>query len=289
MAQTNHKACLICGSEDLLTLDTYHKDHLVKCRSCTFVFSSKKPSDEELKAFYSNYGFEGAPYFSPITAKRYSELLDEFEHRGSKGAIHDAGCGFGFFVEIAQDMGWEASGSELSSRAVAYCKQRNLEVEERADISSGPFQVVTSFEVIEHLYDPKKYLASIKEQLDAGGLLYITTPNFNGLSRFLLKEKYNVINYPEHLCYFTPKTIHRLLSEMGFEKVWMKTDGISIGRIKTSLKPSGEALISAVSEDEKLRSKLENNKLLSLFKTIVNSVLTMFGLGVSLKVLYRKK
>ena len=289
MAPNEHKACLICGSKKLMVLDSYHKDHLVKCRTCSFVFSSKKPSDEELKAFYSNYGFEGAPYFSPITAKRYSELLDEFERRGSKGAIHDAGCGFGFFVETAQKMGWEASGSELSSRAVASCKQRGLKVEERADISSGPFQVVTSFEVIEHLYDPKKYVASIREQLDEGGLLYITTPNFNGLSRFLLKEKYNVINYPEHLCYFTQKTIHQLLSDLGFEKVWVKTDGISLGRIKTSLKPTGEALISEVSADEKLRSRLENNAILNALKKLFNKVLTVLGLGVSLKALYRKK
>ena len=285
----NHKACLVCGSDDLSALNRYRKDHLVKCRSCSFVFSSKKPSDEDLKAFYSNYGFEGDPYFSPITAKRYSELLNEFERLGSKGPIHDAGCGFGFFVETAQSMAWEASGSELSSRAVASCKKRGLNVEERADISSGPFQVVTSFELIEHLYDPKKYVESIKKQLLPGGLLYITTPNFNGLSRYLLKEKYNVINYPEHLCYFTPKTIHQVLSEMGFEKVWLKTDGISVGRIKTSLKPSGEALISEVSADEKLRSRLENNVILYTLKHFVNKALSVLGLGVSLKALYRKK
>ncbi len=253
------------------------------------IFSEIIPSNEELARFYSEYGASGTPYFSPITAKRYKELLKEFEEQTGKGTIHDAGCGFGFFLTTAKAEGWAASGSELSERAVKACKENNLNVTQGEQIEGDNFDVITSFEVIEHLRNPKEYLQMISNSLKDQGLVYITTPNFNGISRYFLGAKYNVINYPEHLCYFTRKTLDRLLREQGFKKIWIKTDGISIGRITTSIGTSNEDLIREASPDEKLRKALESGRLLGVLKTLANKVLSVFGIGVSLKALYRKE
>lgn len=253
------------------------------------VFSVVIPSTDELNTFYSQYGASGTPYFSPITAKRYRELLDEFEDHTGKGRIHDAGCGFGFFLSTAEEEGWDASGSELSERAVNSCLENGLKVTQGESIEGEDYHVITSFEVIEHLRHPQEYLKMISESLKSGGLVYITTPNFNGLSRFLLGANYNVINFPEHLCYFTRKTLDRMLREQGFRKVWVKTDGISIGRIATSIGASNEELIRETSPDEKLRQTLESGKFLGTLKVLVNKVLSVLGIGVSLKALYRKE
>lgn len=253
------------------------------------VFSEVILSTNELNAFYSQYGASGTPYFSPITAKRYRELLDEFEDHKGKGRIHDAGCGFGFFVSIAAEEGWDASGSELSERAVKSCLENGLKVTQGESIGGEDYDVITSFEVIEHVRYPQEYLKMISKSLKPDGLVYITTPNFNGLSRFLLGANYNVINFPEHLCYFTRKTLDQMLQEQGFRKVWIKTDGISIGRIATSIGASDQDLIREASPDEKLRQALESGKLLGALKVLVNKVLSVLGIGVSLKALYRKE
>ena len=69
--------CIMCGSDRLKRMDRYAAAFLCKCRDCGFIFSQKIPSEEELSEYYKNYGQE--EYISPITIKRYNELLDGFE------------------------------------------------------------------------------------------------------------------------------------------------------------------------------------------------------------------
>jgi len=123
--------------------------------------------------------------------------------------------------------------------------------------------------------------------LKKGGLVYITTPNFNAVERFLLKGDYNIIEYPEHLCYYTPKTIDLLLTQTGFKKLKTTTTGISLARIKKSLKRKNNEPVSENINDEKLRENFEKgfNKQI---KNGINFLLTLFGIGNSLKVWYVK-
>jgi hypothetical protein len=126
----------------------------------------------------------------------------------------------------------------------------------------GFFDVVTSIETIEHVNNPSEDVGNMAAVLRARGLLYLTTPNFNSLSRRLLGSSWNIIEYPEHLCYYTPGTITALLRGRGFERVEVRTTGVSLTRWKTSLRLSDEKLIAADSGDEKLRAALEENRAL---------------------------
>ena len=90
-------------------------------------------------------------------------------------------------------------------------------------------------------------------------MFYLTTPNFNCYLRFHLKADYNVIVYPEHLTYYTKRTLKKILREQGFKAVKVLTTGISITRLKTSKKVKSEKLVSKESSDEKLRQKLLKN------------------------------
>ena len=124
--------------------------------------------------------------------------------------------------------------------------------------------------------------------LRTGGLTYITTPNFNAIERYLLKGNYNIIEYPEHLSYYTPKTIHLLLTTCGFKKLQTKTTGISISRIKNSLKKDDKSHESNINNDESLRQSLEYGYKKHI-KSFINWLLTLFGIGNSMKVWYVKK
>ncbi|CAN0503054.1 unnamed protein product, partial [Scytosiphon promiscuus] len=105
---------------------------------------------------------------------------------------------------------------------------------------------------------------------------------------YYLKDDYNVICYPEHLSYYTPKTIKKLFKSAGFKSIKIETTGLSLTRLKTSKKSSNEKFISKESSDEKLRQKFEENKKMALLKRGINSALTLLGTGDALKASFQK-
>ena len=198
----------------------------------------------------------------------------------------------GFFLGEAKKRGWNVYGSEYGSKLVAICKEKGIEMHDGSIQSfntSKEFDIVTSFEVIEHINSPIDEMKQIVKLLRTGGKFYCTTPNFNSILRYYLKSKYNVISYPEHLSYYTSRTIHKLFNDHGLKKKWLKTTGISITRFKTSTGKSTEKMISAKSADEVLRNQIEHNRLLQLGKFFINGCLSFFGKGMTIKALYEKK
>jgi hypothetical protein len=148
--------------------------------------------------------------------------------------------------------------------------------------------VVTAFEVFEHLRDPVQEASELARVLRRGGLLYATTPNFNSLSRRLLGPRWNVIEYPEHLCYFSPKSIERWLSASGFTREQIETTGLSVGRLRRSLGAAHVGGDAQVETDEALRTAIESSPLLSRGKRLVNAALSTAGLGDTLKIRFRR-
>ncbi|MFT7296566.1 MAG: hypothetical protein ACI80P_001330, partial [Flavobacteriales bacterium] len=142
--------------------------------------------------------------------------------------------------------------------------------------------------VIEHINNPIEDVGHIRRMLRKGGLHYITTPSFNALSRYLLKADYNVIGYPEHLSYYTPRSLNYLLNQQGFRKLKCVTEGISISRIQKSRKQGDFKLNSKAAPDEKLRERTESKPFWKLIKRLANWSFRITGTGVTLKGWYVK-
>ncbi len=286
----SHNTCLLCQREQLRKLPGYEKDHLCKCQACGFVFSKVIPTEQELMNHYNGYGRND--YLSPITVKRYEELLEKFEPFRQTNRILDWGCGIGYFLEVAKRKGWDVHGTEFTDDAVRICRDKGIKVYQGAldkvNLPDGYFDIITSFEVIEHIYNPITEIGKLDRLLRHGGLMYHTTPNFNSLLRYYLKGDYNVISYPEHLSYYTPKTISKLFESLGYRKRFIKTTGISLSRFKKSRNKSNEKPISSTSTDEKIRLTVESKWYMQLIKTLVNKILTVLGVGDSIKAMYQK-
>ncbi len=300
----SHSKCPISGSGKLVRLDGYEKHYLVKSLPVNFVFCSRIPTLEELTKHYENYPTDS--YYSPLTRKSYGVLLDGFEKYRKTGNILDVGCGTGLFLEEAAKRGWKVYGTEFSAKNVSICRSRNINMQEgKFDpqwYEKDMFDVVTSFEVIEHINNPVEEITNIHATLRKGGLLYITTPNFNAIERFILKAEYNVIEYPEHLSYYTPKTLDFLLRKSGFAKRRLTTTGISLTRLKASLhgndkagayqEDKGDAVTqktgSTYSADELIRQKAAENPVFGMAKSLTNRILTLAGVGNAIKGWYEK-
>ena len=250
------------------------------------------PTEEELDNHYSTYSYASDRYLSDITIKSYNALLNSFERYRENNRILDVGCGRGWFLEEARKRGWAVYGTEYSKKAIEICESKGIRMKEgkldSTSFDTKEFDVVTSFEVIEHINNPNEELNHINLLLRSGGFFYCTTPNFNSIMRYYLKSDYNIIEYPEHLSYYTKTTLNNAAVRNGFDIVKVLSTGLSITRIKTSKKISSEKLASENSSDELLRQKINKKWYLNLTKHLTNKILTATSLGMTLKGYYVK-
>lgn len=288
IAYPKHIQCLLCGKDHLSPEKKFSASFLARCNSCGFVFTERIPSFEELQKHY--LGYLSISTLSPITELRYNELLDEFEPYRKTNRILDVGCGNGLFLEVAKKRNWEVFGTEFTDENVERCRKKNINIFQ-GDISKNPFDknsfdAVVSFEVIEHINNPHAYSSSIRDLLRHGGMFYFTTPNFNALNKYILGSKWNIVEYPEHLCYFTKRTANKLLSLNGFEKHKILTTGINLNRFYSSMEKGQVHQENNDAPDEALRKKLESKMILKLAKDSLNFVLNILSAGDSLKGYY---
>ena len=287
---SKHNVCPLSGDQSLTLLNNYKDFHLAKCNKSGFVFAQRIPSNEELKANYATYTYYN--YISPITIDRYNELLDQLETYRKTNNIIDVGCGVGHFLLEAKKRGWNVYGTEYMKDAVDKCRNKGITMHEgELDPKNytEEFDAVISFEVIEHVKYPMEEVSRYQSILRKGGVFYFTTPNFDALERRILGPKYNVVVYPEHLSYFTKRSMHYMLDKASFKQVNLLTTGISITRFFGSVNEEIETTISEDNADENMRSKMESNKLMGFAKSIINWVLDFTSTGNSLKGLYVKK
>lgn len=213
------------------------------CDDCGFVHAVPIPTSDELAEFYRAKFYESdrkIDYFEAQAAQRdwwhklFSERLSAFEkHLGHKGRILDLGCGPGFFLAYAKEQGWEVLGVEPSEKASAFaekelgikvlrCGFENIDAE-----TVGSFDVVYSHGVIEHLQNPLEFMELTKALLKDQGLVFVNCANdFNPFQKALRETQ----DYPcwwfvppEHLNYFTVKTLRKLVEKTGFKVEDSKT------------------------------------------------------------------
>jgi 2-polyprenyl-3-methyl-5-hydroxy-6-metoxy-1,4-benzoquinol methylase len=255
-----------------------------KCLTCGVAFHTEFSNEEELLDYYAHYYVEENLAFSPITEGRFQSLVCTFDLYRTTNHILDVGCGSGHFLKVAIAMGWSAYGTEIASGAFDQLARLGIKSFcgklDSANYVDGFFDVVYCSEVIEHLLDPSTLLREIARILRPGGLLYLTTPNFNSLSRRLLGSKWRVIG-KEHICYFTPASLAGAIREAGFRKVAVKTRNIDPDEIKKafSRNPVEAGTGFQTASTEALRKQFEMRPALKLAKSAANVVLRTTGTG----------
>lgn len=277
--------CLICNGQNLVPMKGYEKDHLVKCRACGLVFSKTIPTLQELIEEYAKYS--RADTISDITVKRYEDLLKYFEKFRSSSNIIDVGAGDGQFAKVAKEKGWVSYATEFEERAVELCRAKGIITHQGkldpANYEAGMFDVIFSSEVLEHINNPVEEIQNFHRLLRKGGLVYITTPNLNSISHKFLGPKWNIFHYPEHLAYYTPRTITKLFTNNGFKKVEVSTTGLSPQRFYSS-----QGISTGTNDDEALRQKTETKFIWRMIKKSVNGFLDLTGTGDAMKAKFIK-
>jgi SAM-dependent methyltransferase len=229
----NARSCNLCGSTACAHLFTKAGFDLVRCGSCELVYVSKPPSGDELQKLYSfESGYQKELVDDPIsTAFHHDEAarnLALLQKHARPGRLLDVGCSTGLFLTAAKQAGWQARGVEYSadSSRVArevYGQDVVTGALEPGMFEPGSFDVVTFWDVIEHVPDPVYTLGVAAELLAPGGLMVLKTPNVDGLypkASLALASRLGFWGHPEppgHLFQFSEKTLSRLAAGAGLQ------------------------------------------------------------------------
>lgn len=223
-------SCYICGAKENHLIKHEGVWDVVQCNSCSFVYVTPLPSEQYLHQHYQTYLPAGEVHIAQwrtmmVNVFQRSLKAIEAKRGRNKGALLDIGCGYGSFLEIARESGWDVYGLEPCAHARAYAESRSLNVASEDLFTRAykreMFDVITLFYVLEHLPDPLKYLKEINRILKPGGLLLVRVPHSTPLVKFLemLKIPNKIYDVPSHLSDFSPNTIALVLGRTGFGEI----------------------------------------------------------------------
>jgi SAM-dependent methyltransferase len=214
---------------------------MVRCPNCGLVFQDPQPDEAVLeRSYYHDPEFARllAGPLRNLTLQRAEEKLALLRRANVpiSGRLLDVGCSSGAWLEIAQRQGMKATGVELGATTAQEARRRGLDVRTGSlESCFGPaaeerFDLITFWDVLEHLRDPRRELARAADLLAPGGILAATFPNVEGwyprLSYRLLASHLGVWEYPElpvHLYDLAPHSARRLLERCGFSVITLRT------------------------------------------------------------------
>ena len=195
---------------------------MVRCPECGLVFQHPQPGDEaSASLYYDSPAFaarlEGELRATTIARAREKLALLARAGVAPPGTALDVGCSSGAWLELAKDTGWDPVGVEIGTAVAAAARRRGFEVHtgslSDADLAGRRFDLVTFWDVLEHLPDPLDALIRARRLLRPGGVVALTFPNVEGFypraTRRLIAERTGVWEHaelPNHLFDFSPHT-----------------------------------------------------------------------------------
>jgi len=253
------RRCILCDRGEPFARVFEQGDYrLVRCPGCRLVFQHPQPAADVLAVtYYHDPGFTQA-LFGPlrdITLKRAGDKEAPLRRAGalrSGGRTLDVGCSSGAWLQVAAELGMHAVGVEIGAATATAARERGLDVRtgtlEQAlpGLEGERFDLITFWDVLEHLPDPRQELAIAAHLLAPGGFVAATFPNVEGwyprLTYRLLARRTGVWEYPElplHLYDFAPSTARRLLERCGYGQQALETSATPFAFYReTSISPA---------------------------------------------------
>jgi 2-polyprenyl-3-methyl-5-hydroxy-6-metoxy-1,4-benzoquinol methylase len=194
----------------------------VRCLECGLVRQNPQPQPLDLVQAYQEVADERYEEEASGRLETFRRALADIQRHERGGQLLDVGCHTGIFLSVARQAGWQVAGVEPSRWSAQCARKRGLDVYcgtlAEAPYRPGSFDVVTMWDVIEHLADPREELQQAHRLLRPGGLLAVSTMNVDTWFPKLLGRRWPWY-MQMHLYYFDPRTLSRMLAESGFEFV----------------------------------------------------------------------
>ena len=210
-----------------------------RCLKCGYAFVNPRPSLGFLTEFYSSFeqgynNVDEVPTFksvlrdeasvpnSTIDAERMLTTIQSLVKNKQNNRFLDVGCGYGFSSKEALNAGFKVVAVELAENERKIAKEMNgLKSEacsfEKFECAPKFFQVVFMSQILEHALDVNLWIKKASGFLVKDGIIAIALPNYGSIFRMIMQENDPFISPPEHLNFFTPNSLSRLLEKHGFK------------------------------------------------------------------------
>lgn len=242
IARKTVSQCNLCGNTQTRPFCPENQRGLVQCTQCQLVFVGQQPEAHELYALYGETYFHNEQsgevgYTNYIadepniraTANRRLAFVERFAPQ--KGKMLDVGCAMGFFVDVAKERGWKVEAADVSGFAVQYVRDRFGHTAHHGnltdlDLPEAHYDLITLYDVIEHVPDPNGNVQKVARLLKAGGVFEMATPDVGSLPARLTGKRW--IGYKlseEHVYYFSVATLTKLLNDNGFDVLHVRHVG----------------------------------------------------------------
>ncbi|MBN1178626.1 MAG: class I SAM-dependent methyltransferase [Anaerolineae bacterium] len=204
---------------------------IVQCHRCGLVYTNPRQNGSHILETYE--AVEDPLYLEErqgrvLTFERHLRPLERLTGRPDGRMLLDVGAYTGVFVEIAACHGWDAWGVEPSHWAVGEARQRGLNVLQgtvgSASLPEAAFDVVTMWDVIEHLTDPLAELRHAYRLLRPGGLLVVHTIDIGSLFARVMGARWPWL-MEMHVYYFDRRTLRAMLERAGFTVTHLRAQG----------------------------------------------------------------
>jgi len=267
MSTIHYDDCPLCRS-DAISLELIVKDHSItgetfalwRCAACDFLFTQDPPAPLQAGRYY-----EGEEYISHsdnqkgIVNKLYHRARDFMlgqkhrlvERKAPGKRLLDYGTGTGYFTDYMVRQGYAAEGVEIDEKARAYGSEKfgiKISAPESLfhDFTAESFDAITLWHVLEHLYDPGRYLKRFLELLSDRGVLIIAVPNHKSKDAAAFGAEWAAYDVPRHLWHFSPATMRRMVGQAGFrvtETRHMPLDPFYVSIMSQKYQSGGNGLV----------------------------------------------
>ncbi|MBI3771071.1 MAG: class I SAM-dependent methyltransferase [Deltaproteobacteria bacterium] len=222
-------ACVLCGGAQRARYDL-GSHRLLYCSRCQLGQLSPLPTDAELAALYASpayfsggdaVGYADYVADAPQHARSFRARLERLLRHGPIGDLLEIGCGPGLFLAEARRLGvTRVVGVDPNPWAVEQACARGVEAHVGSVETLDPsrrFDAVVMLDVLEHVVAPLPFFAAVRARLQPDGRLLVMTPNIRSLLARLSGRRWVSLKTPEHVRYYSPRSIRALLDVTGFD------------------------------------------------------------------------
>lgn len=243
--------CPVCGSKSQTDFLQRYGLNIVRCSDCNHRYQNPRIKFDKLTELYANDPSPVKVYNSEMQKSidwvkyNYGLSLVEQIDSNSKNKILDIGCGAGGFLYAAHEQGWkQCVGVDINenwasnysdSEAVQFINSTYESLSE--DTIGSQYDVVSMWNVLEHMTDLHFTVSTIKKLLKPGGLFFIMVPNVESLASRIIRSLSPTFNW-KHVSHFCHESLSTLMSNHEFSECHFETAITEIDNIKSYL--SGE-------------------------------------------------
>ncbi len=226
--------CPLCKSSSTSIIHIRKPFTVVLCSLCGLAYLNPRLRESVIKRIY-----EGKSYFSEGEMAGYKDYISEegslritfrkfiaaLKRAGfSSRRLLEVGCGYGYFLDEARVISPSLFGTELSPEAAAHARKLPGVTIHTGDMNSLPagwdnFDITIAINVIEHIYEPLEFIIALKQTLSVSGRIVVATPDFGSFWHKILGGNWPSFKIPEHIAFYTAKTLRHLLEKAGFRDI----------------------------------------------------------------------